>query len=150
MKRHCARRYTCFVLRIPTEKEYSHERLGERFETALSAYDTQRRLEVLIDRFLARKLEGRTALDVGAGLGFLIQRLQQRGASVTATDIGESMLHKVKETVGCHCECIDALSLSKHFGPNRFDVVLSSDFIDITLAIMEAVRLLAVFLKPGC
>ena len=136
-------------MRIPTQKEYSHERLGERFRTALSAYDTQRRREVLIDRFLARKLEGRTVLEVGAGLGFFSQRLQQRGASVTATDIGESMLHKVKETVGCHCECIDALSLAEHFGPNRFDVVLSSECVEHTPAPMEAVRQMAVVLKPG-
>src|SRR5438876_12190855 len=100
MKRYCARRYTCFVLRIPTQKQYSHERVGERFRTALSAYDTQRRREVLIDRFLARKLEGRTVLEVGAGLGFFSQRLQQRGASVTATDIGESMLQHVTEGEG--------------------------------------------------
>ena len=149
MKRYCARRYTCFVLRIPTQKEYSHERLGERFRTALSAYDTQRRLDVLIDRFLAGKLEGRTVLEVGAGLGFFSQRLQQRGASVTATDIGESMLHKVKETVGCHCECIDALSLAEHFGPNRLDVVLSSECIEHTPAPMETMRQMAVVLKPG-
>ena len=87
-------------MRIPTQKEYSHERLGERFRTALSAYDTQRRLDVLIDRFLAGKLEGRTVLEVGAGLGFFSQRLQQRGASVTATDIGESMLQHVTEGEG--------------------------------------------------
>jgi hypothetical protein len=47
-------------MRCATEKEYTHERLGERFRTALSDYDTQARLEVLVDRFLNQKLSGRT------------------------------------------------------------------------------------------
>ena len=59
------------------------------------------------------------------------------------------MLQKVRETVGCHCECIDALSLAEHFGPNRLDVVLSSECIEHTPAPMETMRQMAVVLKPG-
>jgi 2-polyprenyl-3-methyl-5-hydroxy-6-metoxy-1,4-benzoquinol methylase len=136
-------------MRHPTEKEYTHERLGERFRIALSDYDTQARLEVLVDRFLNQKLCGRTVLEVGAGLGFFSERLQKRGAIVTAIDIGESMLQEIRETIGCQCECVDALSLSEHFGPKHFDVVLSSECIEHTPAPMEAVRQMVAVLKPG-
>jgi 2-polyprenyl-3-methyl-5-hydroxy-6-metoxy-1,4-benzoquinol methylase len=136
-------------MRRPTAKEYVHERLGERFRTALSDYDTQRRLEVLVDGFLNGKLSGRTVLEIGAGLGFFSERLQKRGAIVTATDIGERMLQQIRETVGCHCECVDALSLSEHFGSNRFDIVLSSECIEHTPDPMEALRQMVAVLKPG-
>jgi len=136
-------------MRHPTQKEYAHERLGERFRTALSDYDTHRRLEVLVDEFLGQKLSARTVLEVGAGLGFFSERLQKRGAAVTATDIGENMLQEIRENIGCHCECVDALSLKEHFGPNRFDIVLSSECIEHTPDPMEAVRQMVAVLKPG-
>ena len=135
-------------MRCLSRKEYTHERMGERFRTALSDYDTQRRLEVLVDGFLNQKISGRTVLEVGAGLGFFSERLQKRGAIVTATDIGKSMLQKIRETIGCHCECVDALSLKEHFGPNRFDIVVSSECIEHTPDPMEAVRQMVAVLKP--
>ena len=136
-------------MRQPTQKEYAHERLGERFRTALSDYDTQRRLEVLVDEFLDQKLSGCTVLEVGAGLGFFSERLQKCGAAVTATDIGENMLQRIRETIGCHCEWVDALSLKEHFGPNRFDIVVSSECIEHTPDPSEAVRQMVAVLKPG-
>jgi 2-polyprenyl-3-methyl-5-hydroxy-6-metoxy-1,4-benzoquinol methylase len=75
--------------------------------------------------------------------------LQKRGAIVTATDIGKSMLQKIRETIGCQCECVDALSLSEHFGPKHFDIVLSSECIEHTPDPMEAVRQMVAILKPG-
>jgi 2-polyprenyl-6-hydroxyphenyl methylase/3-demethylubiquinone-9 3-methyltransferase len=137
-------------LRTPTEKEYCHDRLGKRFEEAVSDYDTGRRLEVLIDRFLpAERLAGRRVLEVGAGLGFFSARLQERGGVVTASDIGPELLRRVRERVGCECVIADALSLVEHFGPGQFDVVLSSECIEHTPDPMEAVRQMAGVLKPG-
>jgi 2-polyprenyl-3-methyl-5-hydroxy-6-metoxy-1,4-benzoquinol methylase len=138
------------VLRVPTEKEYCHERLGEEFRTALSEYDTQRRIEILVDRFLGRdRLEGRSVLEVGAGFGFFSDRLQRLGGLVTATDIGVQLLEEIRRKIGCRSECVDALSLIEHFGSECFDVVLSSECIEHTPNPMEAVAQMAGVLKPG-
>jgi 2-polyprenyl-3-methyl-5-hydroxy-6-metoxy-1,4-benzoquinol methylase len=137
-------------MRTISDEEYCHERLGAKFSVALSEYDTERRLEILIDRFLPpERLRGRDALEVGAGLGFFSRRMQERGARVTATDIGAELLERVQESVGCRCECVDALSLAQHFGRNRFDVTLSSECIEHTPDPQKAVRQMCEVLKPG-
>ncbi|MGB9619394.1 MAG: class I SAM-dependent methyltransferase, partial [Armatimonadota bacterium] len=134
----------------PDEREYAHERLGERFLEALSDYDTQRRVEILVDSFLGEeKLRGKSALDVGTGLGFFAARLQQLGAVVTAVDIGPNLVTRVRETVGCECFCVDALSLTDFFGTERFDVVVSSECIEHTPDPNAALSQMAAVLKPG-
>ena len=56
--------------RTPDAKELTHERMGDAFASALSGYDTTRRVEVLIDHFLTDAMvRGKSALDVGCGLG---------------------------------------------------------------------------------
>ncbi len=132
------------------QKEYVHDRLGEKFADALSEYDTTRRLEILIDRFLpVERVAGRVALDVGAGLGFFSARLQAKGATVTAADIGQNLLNLVHERVGCRCECVDALELAEHFGRESFDLVVSSECIEHTPDPLSAVRQMAAVLRPG-
>ncbi len=138
------------VARRPTGREYCHERLGERFEEAISTYDTARRLETLIDEFLpGDALAGRTALDVGCGLGYFSERLAARGADVTACDIGPGLVEQARRRAGCRAEVADALRLADHFGPERFDVVVSSECIEHTPSPAEAVRQMAAVLKPG-
>lgn len=137
-------------MRTITRKELIHERLGDRFEHALSLYDTHRRLDVLVDEFLAQDdLRGKQVLDVGAGLGFFSERLQQKGASVTAVDIGAGLLRRVHERVGCECREVDALTLVDTFGENRFDVVLSSECIEHTPSPADALRQMCRVLKSG-
>lgn len=136
-------------LRTISTKEYIHDQLGERFDKALSRYDTQRRVETLIDEFLPDSIAGKSVLDIGSGLGFFAERLQQRGAKVTAVDIGENLLNRVRERVGCECVCADALRLSDHFGPRLFDIVVSSECIEHTPNPNEALRQMAKVVKPG-
>ncbi len=137
-------------MRLPSEKEYCHERLGDKFRTALSEYDTQRRIEILVERFLGRdRLRGRSVLEVGAGFGFFSDRVQRLGGVVTATDIGPHLLEEIRRTVGCCTECVDALSLTEHFGRDTFDVVLSSECIEHTPDPMAAVAQMAGVLKAG-
>src|SRR5262245_16190249 len=88
--------------RAPERAEYVHELLGDRFERALSVYDTGRRVEVLIDQFLPdAAIIGKSALDVGCGLGFFSERLVQRGAQVTACDLGERLVERTRQRAGC-------------------------------------------------
>ncbi|MEA3212630.1 MAG: 2-polyprenyl-6-hydroxyphenyl methylase / 3-demethylubiquinone-9 3-methyltransferase [Chthoniobacter sp.] len=137
-------------MRQPTAKEYIHEQLGAEFETALSEYDTRRRVETLIDEFLTDEMvAGREALDAGCGLGFFSQRLHERGAKVTACDLGPRLVERTRQRVGCAAEVADVLQLKAHFGRDRFDLVVSSECIEHTPAPDTAVRQMAEVLKPG-
>lgn len=136
-------------MRRITEQELIHERLGPKFEQALSRYDTTRRVEVLIADFLDSDLRGLSALDVGCGLGFFSQALKARGADVVACDISEKLLDRVRAEVRCKSVCADALALVEHFGENRFDIVVSSECIEHTPSPENALQQMARVLKPN-
>jgi 2-polyprenyl-3-methyl-5-hydroxy-6-metoxy-1,4-benzoquinol methylase len=137
-------------MREPTAQELCHERLGERFATALSSYDTQRRVETLVDEFLADEpLRGMCVLDVGCGLGFFSERLASRGADVLATDIGPGLVRRTRERVGCEAVVADALCLVDQFGAARFDGVVSSECIEHTPDPELAIRQMCAVVKPG-
>ena len=137
-------------MRKPTHEELSHERLGDRFETALSNYDTTRRVEVLVEDFFTdEQLNGAETLDVGCGLGFFSERLAARGAKVTASDLGPNLVERTRARVGCDGVVADALNLVETFGPGRFDVVVSSECIEHTPDPGRALREMVGVLKPG-
>lgn len=136
--------------RIPTDKELCHERLGEAFAEALSNYDTETRVSTLVDGFLTDEMvRGKTALDVGCGLGFFTQRLKERGARVIGCDIGTSLVETTHRRTGCPTERADALALVPQFGADRFDIVLSSECIEHTPDPAGAVRQMVGVLRPG-
>ena len=136
--------------RIPEAREFVHENLGEKFQESLSEYDTQRRVETLIDGFLKDEdLRGKQVLDVGCGLGFFSRQLVQRGAEVTACDLGENLVNRTRELAGCNGIVADALALSDVFGENRFDYVVSSECIEHTPNPLLAVKQMCAVLKPG-
>ena len=137
-------------MRQVTDREYTHERLGDAFAAAISDYDTQRRVAVLVDEFLPpAMLAGKRVLDVGTGLGFFAERLQSHGANVTAVDIGDGLLQQVRNRIGCACLRVDALELSSYFGSTLFDVVLSSECIEHTPDPRQALREMCKVLRPG-
>lgn len=136
--------------RSVSAKEYCHDRMGEAFAQNLSEYDTLRRVEVLVDGFLGDvDLAGMTVLDVGCGLGFFSNRLSDRGARVTACDIGPQMVEITGRRCGCEAVVGDALHLSDIFGDARFDVVVSSECIEHTPDPSGAVKQMIAVLKPG-
>lgn len=138
------------MARQPTAKEFTHERLGDTFATALSNYDTQRRVEVLIDDFLRpMSLTGRQVIDVGCGLGFFSARLQELGAEVLATDLGPGLVEKTIKRVGCAGQTADVLQLSEQFGADYFDGLVSSECIEHTPEPREAIRQMVRVVKPG-
>jgi 2-polyprenyl-3-methyl-5-hydroxy-6-metoxy-1,4-benzoquinol methylase len=138
------------VQRTVSRRELIHEELGEAFADALSEYDTTRRMEVLIDEFLPdAAVAGQRALDVGSGLGFFSERLMQRGADVTACDIGENLLAATRRRAHCAAVVADALNLAHHFGVASFDLVVSSECIEHTPDPPQAIREMLAVLKPG-
>jgi 2-polyprenyl-6-hydroxyphenyl methylase/3-demethylubiquinone-9 3-methyltransferase len=130
-------------------RDYAYERLGEKFAGALSNYDTSRRVEVLVDDFLAAApIANRSALDAGCGLGFFSDRLVQHGAVVTACDLGPSLVDATRERAGCDAVIADVLDLPEVFGRNRFDIVLSSECIEHTPDPDAAIQQLVAVAKP--
>jgi len=135
--------------RRPHVQELTHERLGDRFADALSTYDTARRLDVLVDEFLPDDLAGLHVLDVGCGLGFFSERLVQRGAIVTACDIGPGLVEQTKKRARCEAIVADALRPVETFGASRFDAVVSSECIEHTPSPLDALKQMVAVVKPG-
>jgi len=136
--------------RRPQFQELTHERLGDRFAEALSTYDTERRVDVLVDEFLTDDMiAGRRVLDVGCGLGFFSERLVQRGALVTACDLGPGLVEKTKLRARCEAVVADALRLTEAFGANQFDAVVSSECIEHTPSPYDVLKQMVAVLKPG-
>jgi 2-polyprenyl-6-hydroxyphenyl methylase/3-demethylubiquinone-9 3-methyltransferase len=136
--------------RVPTSAEFAHEDLGARFDSALSLFDTRRRVEVLVDEFLSdAHVVGKSVLDVGCGLGFFSERLVQRGARVTACDIGPQLVERTRQRARCDAIVADAMTLAEHFGPNRFDGVVSSECVEHTPDPREALKQMIAVVKPG-
>ncbi len=136
--------------RTPHAQELTHERLGDRFADALSTYDTGRRVDVLVDEFLTDDMiVGRRVLDVGSGLGFFSERLVQRGAIVTACDLGPGLVEKTRTRARCEAVVADALRLADTFGTNQFDAVVSSECIEHTPSPLEALAQMVAVVKPG-
>jgi 2-polyprenyl-3-methyl-5-hydroxy-6-metoxy-1,4-benzoquinol methylase len=137
-------------MRAITQEELCHDRLGDEFERALSTYDTRRRVETLIDEFLTDDMvAGKETLDVGCGLGYFSKRLAERGAKLIACDIGPNLVQRTRDLVGCRAEVADALELVQQFGPDRFDLVVSSECIEHTPSPQRALEQMAAVLKPG-
>jgi len=138
------------MTRNVSEKEYCHENLGARFASAVSDYDTARRVATLIDEFLPDEaVAGKRALDVGCGLGFFSERLHQRGAVVTACDLGPGLVAEIAKRVPCTAIVADALALTDQFGRAEFDLVVSSECIEHTPSPLDALRQMAAVVKPG-
>jgi 2-polyprenyl-3-methyl-5-hydroxy-6-metoxy-1,4-benzoquinol methylase len=132
-----------------SDEEYCHERLGPRFERALSSYDTQERVKLLIDEFLSDgMIQNKRILDVGCGLGYFSERLAQRGAQVVACDLGPSLVEATRSRAACPGEVADVLQLSKHFDERSFDGVVSSECIEHTPDPALAIREMVKVVKP--
>jgi 2-polyprenyl-3-methyl-5-hydroxy-6-metoxy-1,4-benzoquinol methylase len=136
--------------RIPARAEYAHEDLGSRFDSALSLFDTRRRVQVLVDEFLSEpQVVGKSVLDVGCGLGFFSERLAERGAHVTACDLGPELVARTRSRARCHAVVADAMTLAEYFGPNQFDGIVSSECIEHTPDPYEALSQMVAVVKPG-
>lgn len=132
------------------EKTLFYERMGDGFEEALSQYDTRRRIQVLVDQFLSDEMVvGKSALDVGCGLGFFGERLAQRGAQVVACDIGLGLVRRSRQRASCSGVVTDAMRLTDCFGNERFDLVVSSECIEHTPDPEKALKELAGVVRPG-
>ncbi|MGH9315477.1 MAG: methyltransferase domain-containing protein [Vicinamibacterales bacterium] len=129
-------------------KQLAHDRLSDRFDELMDDYDVARRTDVLVERFLGTApLAGKLALDAGCGVGGLTRALVAKGARVVALDIGQQLAATTRRRYGCAAAVGSLTALC--FGPNTFDVVLSSEAIEHTPDPSHSALELYRVLKPG-
>lgn len=129
-------------------RELTHDRLADRFDDLMNPYDVERRLSVLVDDFLAQvELQGRRVLDAGCGTGRGALALEERGASVTAVDLGPRLVAATRRRIAGEALVGDVLRLP--FADATFDVVFSSEVIEHTPDPLAAAVDMYRVLKPG-
>jgi 2-polyprenyl-3-methyl-5-hydroxy-6-metoxy-1,4-benzoquinol methylase len=124
-------------------KELAYDRISETWESFISQYDTDRRIEVLIDDFLGMKeVAGKKCLDAGCGLGYFSRALlKYKPATLSANDLSPRLVAKLSEKFPTvHFFVADILNLSDALSGKSFDVVVCSDVIEHTSDPMLAVK----------
>ncbi len=128
--------------------ELFYDSIADRFDDIMNLYDMRRRVETVFDVFLRDlDLTGRKVLDAGCGTGWFSLRASQRGADVTALDIGPRLLKQVRRKCPARTVCGNVTDLQ--FDDDTFDVVISSECIEHTRQPAAAVRELIRVCRPG-
>ncbi len=128
--------------------ELFYDSIADEFDDVMNMYDLERRLHVVFDVFLKDvDLRGKRLLDAGCGTGWFSRAACERGAKVTALDIGPRLLGRVRDK--CDAETIVGDVLDLELDSDTFDVVISSECIEHTRSPQRAVRELIRVCKPG-
>jgi len=139
------------MININIDQEMFYDSIAEEWEDFIDLYDTGRRIEVLLDNFLADLvLQKLSVLEVGPGLGFFTKKLLEKGASkLTCLDIAPRLIKKIKEAFPT-VECItgDVLNASAVLGERQFDVIVCSEVIEHTSNPQLALEQLAKLMAP--
>lgn len=134
--------------RTPRELELFYDSIADEFDQIMNRYDLQRRLETVFEEFLGPyDLTGLQLLDAGCGTGWFSLWACERGACVTAVDIGPRLLKQVRRKCNARTMLGDVLDLQ--FDDGAFDVVVSSECIEHTRDPRRAVRELIRVCRPG-
>jgi len=129
------------------KREY-YDQLGDDFESFMSDYDVERRQALIFSTLLrGDNLEGKRILEVGSGTGRFSKTIRQLGGDLTVLDIGANLVATVAGEMECTGVVGDACSLPA--ADNSFDVVISSECIEHTLAPEEAIREMCRVCRPG-
>ncbi|HEY4283242.1 MAG TPA: methyltransferase domain-containing protein [Chthoniobacterales bacterium] len=137
-------------MRNLTQKDLAYESINEEWSAFIDNYDTERRIEVLIDDFLCGKIGSKSCLDAGCGLGFFTHALwKQQPLSVTSVDISETLVSRLRQAnPATRTMTADLLVLDETL-PEQFDVVVSSEVIEHTPDPRMAVAQLTKCVAPG-
>lgn len=133
---------------VNNHQSLTHDRLVGQTEEFGHPYDTQRRLEVLIDEFLgAKDLRNVLVLDGGCGAGQGTERLIERGARVIGLDYGPNLARVTQERYGAPTLVGSVLRLP--FADGQFEIVYSSEVIEHTPDPLQAAHEFYRVLAPG-
>lgn len=123
-------------------EDLAYDSIASTWDDFISGYDTIRRIEVLVHDFLgAEKLQGKTCLEGGCGLGdFSLEMLKFGPARILAVDIAPNLVARLAtRSSAIETRTADVLALPDTV-PERFDVVVSSEVIEHTPDPKAAVR----------
>lgn len=129
------------------EKMYFYESFAEDFDSKMNMYDTNKRIQVVFNELLKEDISNKSFLDAGCGTGWFSKAASARGAQVTAMDLGEGLLSKVREKTDVTTVVGSLMDIP--FPENSFDIVMSSEVIEHTPDPKEAIKELCRVLKPG-
>jgi SAM-dependent methyltransferase len=131
-----------------TDRARFYDGIAPEFDRIMDPYDLQRRLELVFDELLGGvDLRGQRLLDAGCGTGAFAARAQARGAEVVALDLGPRLLAVARQKIGPRVVAGDVTKLG--IASASFDVVLSSECIEHTVAPRAAVHEMIRVLRPG-
>lgn len=127
---------------------YESMALEHEWDDVTNTFETDRRLEILFNRFLKDvDLSGLKFLDGGSGGGHFSAEAVRRGAQVTSLDVGEALLSQVERR--CESTRVVGSVLDLPFEDRFFDVVFSSEVIEHTPDPQLALTELARVVKPN-
>lgn len=136
------------ITRDVAEIELFYDTIADRFDDIMNRYDVHRRIDTIYDVLLgAYDLTGRTLLDAGCGTGWFSAAARERGAVVTALDIGPRLLEQVRRK--CDAKTVVGDVMNLEFRDDTFDVIVSSECIEHTTDPRRAVSELIRVCKPG-
>ena len=135
----------------PTSKDLAYDRISEAWDGFISSYDTNRRVEVLVEDFLGQeRIIGKTCLDAGCGLGYFTKALlRHKPSHLSACDISKKLVDKLSRALPeVDCFLANILEISAIFQGKTFEVVVCSDVIEHTSDPKLAVKQLAKIVAP--
>jgi 2-polyprenyl-3-methyl-5-hydroxy-6-metoxy-1,4-benzoquinol methylase len=132
-------------------KDLAYNEIAAEWQGFVDDYDTNRRLEVLVDEFVGDKVPGRTSLDAGCGLGFFTRKILGRGpAKHVAFDLAPNLVKSLSAALpDAEVVVADMLDLDATFGNRKFDVVVCSEVIEHTPDPLLALENLCRRVAPG-
>jgi 2-polyprenyl-3-methyl-5-hydroxy-6-metoxy-1,4-benzoquinol methylase len=132
-------------------KDLAYNDIAAEWQGFVDDYDTNRRLEVVLDEFLRGKITGRTTLDAGCGLGFFSRKILGSGpAKHVAFDLAPNLVKSLSAALPqAEVVVADMLDLDATFGTRKFDVVVCSEVIEHTPNPILALENLCKRVAPG-
>jgi 2-polyprenyl-3-methyl-5-hydroxy-6-metoxy-1,4-benzoquinol methylase len=128
-------------------KRYFYDGFADRFDDYMNQYDLQTRMSIVFNELLPQDIAGSRLLDAGCGTGHFSRAAGQRGALVTAMDLGGNLLRRVGQK--CRSDRIIGSITDAPFEDDSFDCIICSEVIEHTESPEMAIRELYRILKKG-
>ena len=120
--------------RILNDKDLAYNNIADEWSEFVDIYDTERRIEVLVNDFCKDKIKGKKVLDAGCGLGhFSIKIAQMKPVLHSAFDLAPDLVKMLENKLpSVDAKIADILNLEQMYPPRNFDLVISSEVIEHT------------------
>lgn len=130
------------------DKTRFYEGIAGEWDAIMNRYDLLKRLSIVFAELLPESLSGLDVLDAGSGLGYFTRAAAERGARVTAVDIGPKLLGEVSTRCPSAVTMVSSLT-DLVLESASFDVVICTEVIEHTNAPHRALLEIHRVLRPG-